>query len=156
MSVEPGPRGEAGEETTTEKILPLGNDQQDFPSRFQRPRSLRATRLVRVNARFWTMANRGRIDLQNHRPRLVEGRRQTAQPAHESPDQGVGDDRLVGRRTLVRRRFSSHRWITNQGPTVTHALAIGGLRFLEILSGARQQTGSGESLIRQDESPGGR
>ena len=155
-SVEPGPRGESGEETATEMTLPLGDHQQKFPSRFQRPHSLRAARLVRVDVPLPAVTKGSGVDPQDHRPCLVEDPRQTAQPTHESPDQTVVDDRLVRWRTVVRRRFSSPRWIADQGPTVAHALAISEAWTREILFGARQQTGSGESLIRQDESAGGR
>ena len=155
-SVEPGPRGETGEETTTETTLPLGYHLQQLPSRFQRSHSRRAARLVRVDVPRVAMAEGIGIGLQDHRPRLVEQQRQTAQPTHESPDQTVVDDRLVGRRTIAGRRCLLRRWITDQGPAVANALAIREPRLLEIPSGARQQAGSGESLIRQDESPGDR
>jgi len=155
-SVEPGPRGEPGEETATEMTLPLGDHQQKFPSRFQRAHSLLAARLVRGDAPLPAMAKGSGVFPQDHRPCLVQHRRQTAQPTHESPDQTMVDDPLVRRRTIVRRRFSSRRWIADQGPIVAHALAISEARMREILPGARQQTGSSESLIRQDESPGDR
>jgi len=155
-SAEPSPRGEPGEETATETVLPLGDHQQKLPSRFQPAHALRTARLVRVDASWAAMTKGIGIALQEHRSGLVEHRRQTAQPTHESPDQRVVHDRLVSRWSVVRRRFLRHRRIPNQGPTLAHTLAIGEARTREILLGARQQTRSGESLIRQDESPGGR
>ena len=41
-SVEPGPRGEPGEELATETSLPLGDHPQELPSRFQRGLTFRA------------------------------------------------------------------------------------------------------------------
>lgn len=77
-SVEAGPCGESGEETATETILPLGDDQQELPSRFQRPETLRAARLMRVDASFPPMAERIGIALQKHGPRLPEHPRQVS------------------------------------------------------------------------------
>ena len=102
MSVEPGPCGEAGEETATETILPLGDDQQQLPSRFQRDLTLRAARFVRIDATFSPVAKRIGGALQKHGPRLIENQRQAAQPANQSPDQTMVHNRLVRRQGVVR------------------------------------------------------
>lgn len=155
-SVEAGPRGEAGEETATETILPLGDDLEKLQSRFQRGLTLRAARFVRVDAPRSPVAKRIGSALQKHGPRMVEHHRQTAQPAHQSPDQTMVHNRLVSRHGVVRGRHRRRRWITDQQAAITYAGSVGGPRILKIPSGSRQKTRSGKSLIRQDESRGGR
>jgi len=96
-SVEPSTRGESGEETATETFFPLGDHQQNLPSRFQPVHPLRAARFVRVDASWAAMAKGVGIALEDHRPSRVEHQRQTAQPTYESPDQRVVNNRLVSR-----------------------------------------------------------
>ncbi len=157
MSVEPRPCGEAGEETATEMILPLGNNQQELPSRFQRGLTLRAARFVRIDITFSPVANRIGSALQKHGPRLIENQRQTAQPADQSPDQTMVHNCLVSRHGAVRCRGGRRRQrITDQRAVVTYAGAIRDTRILEIPLGSRQQTRCGKSFIGQDESRGGR
>ena len=86
MSVEPGPRGESGEEFTTETSLPLGDDPQELPSRFQRARTFRAARFVRVDIALQTVARGLRILPQDHGACLIEDPRQATEPGHEPPD----------------------------------------------------------------------
>ena len=90
-SVEAGPCGESGEETATETILPLGDDQQELPSRFQRGQTLRVERFVRVDIAVQTVARGLKIPPQDHRPRFIQGPGQTAEPSEETPDELVVD-----------------------------------------------------------------
>ena len=134
-SVEPGPRGEAGEETATEMILPLGDDQEELPSRFQRGLTLRAARFVRIDATFLPVAKGIRSALQKHGPRFIENQRQAAQPANQSPDQTMVHNRLVRRHGVIGRRCGRRLWITDQRAAVTYAGSVSGTRMLKIPPG---------------------
>jgi hypothetical protein len=79
-SVEPTPRGEPGEESATETSLPLGDDLQDLPSRFQRGHTFRAARFVRINAATETVAGGLWTALQEQGPCFIQDPRQATQP----------------------------------------------------------------------------
>ena len=79
-SVEAGSCGELGEESTTETSLPLGDNPQELPSRFQRGHTLRAEPFVRVNMAIHTVARGLRIPLQDHGPCFIQDPRQGAEP----------------------------------------------------------------------------
>ena len=55
MSIEAGTRCESGEELFTETVLPLGHDQRQLPSRFQRALAVVAACFERVYAAADTM-----------------------------------------------------------------------------------------------------
>ncbi len=90
-SIESCPSGEPGEESTTERSLPLGNHLQELPSRFQRGHALGVERFVRVDIAVQTVARGLRIPPQDHRPRFIQGPGQTAEPSEEPPDELVAD-----------------------------------------------------------------
>jgi hypothetical protein len=95
-SVEPGPRGEPGEEFTTETSLPLLHNLQELPSRFQRGQTFRAARFVRINAAIYTVARGLRIASQDHGPCFIQNPRQGTQPGEEPPDEFVVDEQVSG------------------------------------------------------------
>jgi hypothetical protein len=101
------------------------------------------------------MAKRIGLAFQEHGPRFIQGPRQAAQPRHHSPNQAMVHHRLVCGRREGRVRFFTNR-ITDQRAIVPNAFAIRSVWRVKIVLGAGQQTGSGKSLIRQYESPGGR
>ena len=123
-SVEPGPRGEPGEESATETSLPLGYDLQELPSRFQRGQTFRAARFVRIDTAIQAVARGLRIALQDHGPCFIQNPRQATQPGEEPPDESVVDDRLVRRRRGRRAGFWCGERIADQAPVMPHALAI--------------------------------
>ena len=97
-SVEAGPCGESGEESTTETDLPLGDHLQELPSRFQRCQTFGTARFVRIDHALEAMAKRIRTAFQKHGPRFIQNPRQATQPGDGSPDETVVDHRLVSRR----------------------------------------------------------
>ena len=151
-SVEPGPRGEPGEEFTTETSLPLLHDLQELPSRFQRGQTLGTAGFVRINTAIHAVARGMGIPLQDQASCFIQDARQGTQPGQEPPDEFVVHDRLVrcGRGRLCGKR------ITDQTPVVPHALAIRDAWLFQVLPGPGQQARSGKSLIRQYESRGSR
>lgn len=74
-SVEPSPRGEPGEESATETSLPLGDDLQDLPSRFQRGHTFRAARFMRIHAPLHAVARGVGTALQEHGACLIQNPR---------------------------------------------------------------------------------
>ena len=155
-SVESGPCGEPGEESTTETGLPLGDHLQELPSRFQPGQTLGATRFVRIDVPIKSMANGIGAVLQDHGPRFIEHPRQAAQPTQEPPDQTVIDQRLVRRQRGCGWRLLGWEWIADQTSIVPYALAIVEACPFNVISGSGYQARSGKSLIRQYESRGGR
>ena len=79
-SVEPGPRGEPGEESTTETSLPLGYNLQELPSRFQAGQTFGTARFVRIDIALHTVARGLRMALQDHGPRFIQDPRQATEP----------------------------------------------------------------------------
>jgi len=156
-SIEPSPRGESGEESTTERSLPLGDHLQELPSRFQRGQTLRVERFVRVDIAIQTVACGLRIPPQDHRPRFIQGPGQTTEPSEEPPDELVVDNRLVvvrSRRCRTRRSSTLLfvERITDQTPIMTHALTIRVARLFHVRPCPGDQARGRESLIRQYES----
>lgn len=167
-SVEAGPCRELGEEFTTETFLPLGNDQQELPSRLQHFQSFRRARFARRHAPIHAVTQRLRIVLQNHLPGLLDNHEQTTEPCGHPPHQTWRNHRLMitglqKRCLLLVSRFNSAavgvaalHSVTDQTAVVAQRGAIGGAVFVEILPGQRQQARSCETLIGQYESRGGR
>jgi len=79
-SVEARPCGESGEEPTTETSLPLGDDLQELPGRFQRVQTLGTARFVRVDKAIQAVARGLGIPSQDHGPRVIQHPRQGTQP----------------------------------------------------------------------------
>ena len=94
-SVEPGPRGEPGEEFTTETILPLLHDLQELPSRFQRRLAFRAARFFRVDHALEAMTKGIGTAFQEHGPCFIQCPCQATQPSNHPPNETMVDDRLV-------------------------------------------------------------
>ena len=159
---------ELGEEFTTETLLPLGDDQQELPSRLQHLQPFRRARFAWRHVPVYAMTQGLGIVLQNHLSRLVENQRQTPQPHGHPPYQTWGHNRLViaglQRRCLLRvpwfglaaLAMAALNWVTDQTAVVAQRGAIGGALLVEILPGQCQQARSCETLIRQYESRGGR
>lgn len=105
------------------------------------------------------------VVLQNHLSSSLENQRQTSQPTYHPPDQTWRDHWLMvvtlsfgcigglPGLELARTRLDG---ITDQTASVPHHGAIGGVMLIQVLPGQRQQTRRRETLIRQDESQGGR
>lgn len=155
-SVEPGPRGESGEEFTTETSLPLGDHPQELPSRFQRGRTFRAARFVRVDTAIQTVARGLGIPPQEHGPCFIEDPRQATEPGEEPPDEFVVDHRLVRRRRGRGGSLRCGQRIADQRPVMPHAVAIRDTWLFHVLPCPGHQARGRKSLIRQYESRGSR
>jgi hypothetical protein len=152
MSVEPGPRGESGEEFTAETSLPLGDHPQELPSRFQRGLTFRAARFVRVNTALQTVARGLGIPLQDHGPCFIEDPCQATEPGEEPPDEFVVDYRLVRRRRGRGGRLGCGQRIADQTPIMPHTFAIRGVLLLHVILCPGHQARRRKPLIRQYES----
>ena len=150
------PRGEPGEEFTTETSLPLGDHPQELPSRFQRRRPFRAARFVRVNTALQTVACGLRIPPQEHGPRFIQNPRQSTEPGEEPPDELGVDYRLVQCRGGRAGGLWCRQRIADQAPLMPHALAIRGILLLHVIPCPGHQARRGKPLIRQYESRGSR
>jgi hypothetical protein len=151
-SVEPGPRGEPGEELTTETSLPLGDHPQELPSRFQRGLTFRAARFARVNTAIQTVASGLGIPLQDHRACFIEDPCQATEPGEEPPDEFVVDYRLVRRRRGRGGSLWCGQRIADQTPIMPHTFAIRGILLLHVIPCPGHQARRHKSLIRQYES----
>jgi len=151
-SVEPGPRGESGEESTTETSLPLGYDPQELPSRFQRGHTFQTERFVRVDMTIQAMARGLGIPPQDHGPCFIEDPRQATEPSEEPPDEFVVDYRLVRRRRGRGGSLSCGQRIADQRPVMPHALAIREILLFHVVPCPGHQARGREPLIGQYES----
>jgi hypothetical protein len=79
-SVEPGPRGEPGEEFTTETSLPLLHGFQELPSRFQCRQTLGTAGFVRINTAIHAVARGMGVPLQDQAPCFIQDARQSTKP----------------------------------------------------------------------------
>ena len=160
---------ELGEERTTETALPLGHDQQKLPSRFERFHPLIAACLEGIDTAPNSMARRVGIVLQDHLAGFVERKRQTSQPAEESPEQTRRDDSLVIRIFIsvlitLLHRIANLLTVVSQDRTIGRACHIPFprlmfwccwpliVRHIQILPGQREQPRSGKAFIGQNES----
>lgn len=156
------------------KFLPLGDDQQELPSRFERAQSLVTACLTWIDTAGDTMTKRVRILLENHLTRFVEHQRETSEPPHKPPHQTRRNDRLVEAVFVL---FGVVMFgvvlldgITDLTSVVQNGLSIGDdvsvlanvvatfhhVGHVQEPLGHLDQARSGKTLIRQDESWGSR
>lgn len=140
------------------QFLPLRDDQQELPSRFEPVQSFVAACLVGIDAAVDAMTKRVGIPFENHLPRFVERAREPSEPSNKSPHETWRNDRLVETRFVLPGVILPGvgvvllDGITDLTSVMQDGFSIGGLGLVQKRRGYVDQARSGETLIGQDES----